>query len=63
VLWRWDSYTPATSKKSEEPPVLEGRKLSHDTGNKYSNDTEVKFKQIVIAKTATINMMKHNIRG
>jgi hypothetical protein len=45
-----------------EPPALEGRKLRIDASNKYSNDTEVKFKRIVIAKTATINMMKHNIR-
>lgn len=61
VLWRLGSQTPSTSKKSAESPVLEGRKFSSDASNKYSNDTEVKFKRIVIAKTATINMMKHNI--
>lgn len=61
VLWRSCSQTPSASNKSAEPPMLEGRKLSSDTSNKYSNDIAVKFKRIVIAKTATINMMKHNI--
>jgi hypothetical protein len=55
------SHTPLTSSsKLVEPPVLEGGYLSSDSSNKYSNDTELKFKRIVIAKTATINMLKHN---
>jgi hypothetical protein len=61
VLWRSVSQTPTTSNKSVESPVLEGRKWGIDTSNKYSNDNEVRFKRIVIAKTATINMMNHNI--
>jgi hypothetical protein len=58
VLWRSVGQTSTTSNNS----VLEGRKLGIDTSNKYSNDTGVKFKRIIIAKTATIKMMKHNIR-
>jgi hypothetical protein len=61
VLWRSGGQTPSRSNKSVEPRALEGRKLGIDTSNKYLNSTEVKFKRIVIAKTATINMLKYNI--
>jgi hypothetical protein len=60
VLRRAVSHTPSVSFSSlVEPPVLEGGNLSSDIGNKHSDDTEVKFKRIVIAKTAVINMMTH----
>jgi hypothetical protein len=61
VLRRTVSHTPSISFGSlVEPPVLEDGNLNSDINNKHSNDTEVKFKRIVIAKTAVINMMKHN---
>lgn len=44
-----------------EPPVLKDGSLGSDISHKHSDNTEVKFKRIVIAKTAVINMMKRTI--
>lgn len=61
VLRRAVSHTPSTSCGSlVESLLLEDGNLSSNISNKQSNDTEVKFKRIVILKTAIINMMKHN---
>jgi hypothetical protein len=65
MIRRSVSHTPSLSSSSSsssgrlvEPPVFEGGNLSSDTSYKHSVDTEVKFKRIVIVKTAILNMMK-----